>query len=189
MKSAEPNLRRYLDTIKNLKRIEDNHLNEILVLLRRDQLVDVDDAIAALKCCSSKHIRQTHVLDDIWTELKSKLLPINVQHYNALLRIYIEKGKIFSARAMFDEIIGRGVKPNVCVGNFSFLFLKKYSLHANSTIFDTFFSSTCNLLILNCAQRGDVNGARDILDVMQPQEIGMNEVTFNNLILAYANAG
>lgn len=117
-KPTEPtrNLRTYLNGIHNANDIGDKELSEISALLRRDQLVDVD-AIEVLNCCGGKHVRQTHVLDDIWTELKSKSVPLNVRHYNALLRIYIEKGKRFSPRAMFDEIIGRGMKPNACVRN------------------------------------------------------------------------
>lgn len=122
VQSADPDLRTYLNAIKNVKPITDNELNQILVLLRREQLVDVD-ALDVLKCCSSKHVRQTHVLDSIWTELKSKSTPLNLQHYNALLRIYIEKEKRFSSRAIFDEIIGRGMRPSVCVTIFLYKFL------------------------------------------------------------------
>lgn len=112
--STNSSLRTYLNVLKNSKYIQKIDLNEILTLLRRDQLTDVD-AIEVLECCRSKHVQQTHVLDDIWTELKSKTVPLNLQHYNALLRIYIEKERIFSPSAMLDEMIERGMKPNVCV--------------------------------------------------------------------------
>lgn len=111
-----------MKSIKDPNHIRDSELNEILALLRRDPLVDID-AIEVLKCCGSEHIQQTHVLDDIWTELKLKSVPLNVQHYNALLRIYIQKEKIFSPRALFDEIIGRGMNPNVCVENHILLYI------------------------------------------------------------------
>lgn len=118
VKLTEPtiNLRTYLNGINNANDIGDKELNEISALLRCDPLVDVD-AIEVINCCGGKHVRQTHVLDDIWMELKSKSVPLNVRHYNALLRIYIEKEKMFEPRAIFDEIIGRGMKPNACVRN------------------------------------------------------------------------
>lgn len=52
------------------------------------------------------------------------------------------------------------------------------------------FRSTCNLLILSRAQRGDVDGALIVLEKMQKNDIEINALTtFNYLILAYANAG
>lgn len=114
MKPTETNLCAFLNGIENPKNARDIDLIELLALLRTAPMLDVD-AMEVLRCCSSKHVRHTHVLDDIWTQLKLKTVPLNVHHYNAMLRIYLENDIPFSPRAMLDEIIGREMKPNVCV--------------------------------------------------------------------------
>lgn len=133
-KPAESNLRTYLDAVNNPDRIKDNDLADILVLLRDDQLAEVD-AMEVLKCCSSKHVRHSQVLDDIWTELRSKPGRLDLHHYDALLRIFISKNKIFSPHAIFDEIIAQGLTPRMyakmsnmligpCLSNTRFLFFQ-----------------------------------------------------------------
>lgn len=44
-------------------------------------------------------------------------------------------------------------------------------------------------MILSYALKGDVHGAIEALEDAQKHEIKINPSTFNNLILAHANAG
>lgn len=89
-------------------------------------------------------------------------IPMDISHYNALLRVYLENEHDFSPAEFLQELDKKGVEPN---------------------------RVTYQRLITRYCQQGDIDGATRILEFMREKSLPVNESVFNALIMGHSQAG
>lgn len=87
---------------------------------------------------------------------------MDVSHYNALLRVYLENEHTFSPTDFLTELESKGIEPN---------------------------RVTYQRLIARYCQIGDIEGATRILEFMREKLLPVNENVFNALINGHSQAG
>lgn len=87
---------------------------------------------------------------------------MDVSHYNALLRVYLENEHPFSPTEFLAEMDARGIEPN---------------------------RVTYQRLIARYCHDGDIEGATKILEYMREKQMPVNENVFNALIFGHSQAG
>jgi leucine-rich PPR motif-containing protein len=86
---------------------------------------------------------------------------MDVSHYNALLRVYLENEYLFSPTDFLANMEHKGVEPN---------------------------RVTYQRLIARYCQHGDIEGATRILEFMREKQLPVNENVFNALVLGHSQA-
>lgn len=86
---------------------------------------------------------------------------MDISHYNALLRVYLENEHPFSPADFLAELQSKGVEPN---------------------------RVTYQRLISRFCQQGDIDGATQILEFMREKQLPVNENVFNALIMGHSCA-
>uniref|UniRef100_A0A1B0GLS0 Pentacotripeptide-repeat region of PRORP domain-containing protein n=1 Tax=Lutzomyia longipalpis TaxID=7200 RepID=A0A1B0GLS0_LUTLO len=86
---------------------------------------------------------------------------MDISHYNALLRVYLENEHPFSPTEFLSDLEAKGVEPN---------------------------RVTYQRLIARYCQDGDIEGATRILEFMREKQLPVNENVFNALILGHSQA-
>jgi leucine-rich PPR motif-containing protein len=87
---------------------------------------------------------------------------MDISHYNALLRVYLENEHPFSPSEFLEELERKGVEPN---------------------------RVTYQRLVARHCQQGDMEGAAKILQIMRDQQMPVNESVFNALVTGHAQSG
>ncbi|KAI4463370.1 hypothetical protein MML48_4g00006397 [Holotrichia oblita] len=87
---------------------------------------------------------------------------MDISHYNALLRVYLENEHEFSPTEFLAELESKGIDPN---------------------------RVTYQRLIARYCQQGDIDGATKILEFMREKQLPVNENVFNALITGHSEAG
>jgi len=88
-------------------------------------------------------------------------VPMDISHYNALLRVYLENEHKFNPTEFLQELNSKGIEPN---------------------------RVTYQRLISRFCQDGDIEGASTILQFMKEKQLPINEHVFNALINGHARA-
>lgn len=87
---------------------------------------------------------------------------MDISHYNALLRVYLENEHPFSPTEFLSELESKGIEPN---------------------------RVTYQRLIARYCQVGDIEGATKILEFMREKQLSVNENVFNALIVGHSQCG
>lgn len=56
--------------------------------------------------------QRTLLVQKIWNILTERGIPMDISHYNALLRVYIENEHPFSPAQFLEELENKGIQPN-----------------------------------------------------------------------------
>lgn len=88
-------------------------------------------------------------------------ITLDISHYNALLRVYLENEHPFVPTELLAELEQKGIEPN-------------------RVTYQRFITRYC--------QTGDIEGATRILQFMREKEMPINEVVFNALVLGHSRA-
>lgn len=86
---------------------------------------------------------------------------MDISHYNALLRVYLENEHPFSPTEFLTDLESKGIEPN---------------------------RVTYQRLIARYCQQGDIEGATRILEFMREKQHPVNENVFNALIMGHSQA-
>ena len=86
---------------------------------------------------------------------------MDISHYNALLRVYLENEHSFSPTDFLANLENKGLEPN---------------------------RVTYQRLIARYCQEGDIEGATRILEFMREKQLPVNENVFNALIMGHSQA-
>jgi len=87
---------------------------------------------------------------------------MDISHYNALLRVYLENGHQFSPDNFLSKLEKKGVEPN---------------------------RVTYQRLVAQHCQEGDMDGAAKVLQTMRDKQMPVNESVFNSLITGHGFNG
>lgn len=78
-----------------------------------------------IRCCGNlvpeelPEVR-TSLVQEIWKTLNNLKVPMDISHYNALLRVYLENEHPFSPTEFLTDLESKGIEPNR-YENFSFI--------------------------------------------------------------------
>lgn len=86
---------------------------------------------------------------------------MDISHFNALLRVYLENEHSFSPTEFLANLEHKGIEPN---------------------------RVTYQRLISRYCQEGDIEGATRILEFMREKQHPVNENVFNALIMGHSQA-
>lgn len=96
---------------------------------------------------------------NLWTFIKEKQIPVDVSHYNSLIRVLNENGTPYDPKKILDEMTERNLSPD---------------------------RITYQRLIHQYCLQGDIAGATGLLERMKENDMELNEATFASLILGYS---
>lgn len=89
-------------------------------------------------------------------------VPLDISHYNTLLKVYLENNYKFSPTEFLEDLEKKGIAPN---------------------------RVTFQHLITSYCQNGDIDGAGRILEYMRDKQLPINKIVFNALVLGHAQNG
>ncbi|XP_030383904.1 leucine-rich PPR motif-containing protein, mitochondrial [Scaptodrosophila lebanonensis] len=167
---AELNLDRQIKRldhdVRRIGRISRRDLEEVLDEIRTHRTATSSQSLLVIRCCGNlvpeelPEVR-TALVQDIWKTLNALNVPMDISHYNALLRVYLENEHQFAPTDFLAEIEAKGIEPN---------------------------RVTYQRLIARYCQQGDIDGATRILEFMRGKSLPVNENVFNSLILGHSQA-
>ncbi|CAD6999056.1 leucine-rich PPR motif-containing protein, mitochondrial [Ceratitis capitata] len=164
--NLEKQLRRLDQDVRRIGRISRRDIEEVLEEIRSQRSATSSQSLLVIRCCGNlvpeemPEVR-TALVQEIWKTLNALNVPMDISHYNALLRVYLENEHQFSPTDFLSEIESKNIEPN---------------------------RVTYQRLIARYCQQGDIDGATRILEFMRSKNLPVNENVFNSLILGHSQA-
>lgn len=160
----EKHLRRLDNDVRRMGRISRRDLEDVLEEIRSQQSATSSQSLMIIRCCGNLVSEEmpevrTKLVGEIWKTLKAINVPMDISHYNALLRVYLENEYNFSPTDFLADLESESVEPN---------------------------RVTYQRLIARYCQQGDIDGATKILEIMREKNLPVNEAVFNSLILGHS---
>ncbi|CAG9765541.1 unnamed protein product [Ceutorhynchus assimilis] len=162
--TLEHRLRSLDQDVRKSGRISRRDIEDVLEEIRTARSATSSQSLLVIRCCGSlvpdelPEVR-TKLVQEIWTVLNKINVPMDVSHYNALLRVYLENEYKFSPLEFLKNMELKCIEPN---------------------------RVTYQRLIQRYCQDGDIDGATKILEFMREKLMPVNENVFNSLIYGHA---
>ncbi|XP_058057678.1 leucine-rich PPR motif-containing protein, mitochondrial [Anopheles bellator] len=159
-------LKRLDEDVRRSGRISRRDLEEVLEEIRTNRSASSAQSLLVIRCCGNlvpeelPEVR-TALVQEIWKTLKRLNVAMDVSHYNALLRVYLDNEHPFSPTEFLAELQSNGIEPN---------------------------RVTFQRLISRYCQQGNIEGATKILEYMREKQLPVNEYVFNALIMGHSQA-
>ncbi|ETN57784.1 bicoid stability factor [Anopheles darlingi] len=159
-------LKRLDEDVRRSGRISRRDLEEVLEEIRQNRSASSAQSLLVIRCCGNlvpeelPEVR-TALVQEIWKTLKRLNVTMDVSHYNALLRVYLDNEHSFSPTEFLADLQSNGIEPN---------------------------RVTYQRLISRYCQQGDIEGATKILEFMREKQLPVNEYVFNALIMGHSQA-
>uniref|UniRef100_A0A182VTL9 Pentacotripeptide-repeat region of PRORP domain-containing protein n=1 Tax=Anopheles minimus TaxID=112268 RepID=A0A182VTL9_9DIPT len=159
-------LKRLDEDVRRSGRISRRDLEEVLEEIRINRSATSAQSLLVIRCCGNlvpeelPEVR-TALVQEIWKTLKNLNVAMDVSHYNALLRVYLDNEHPFSPTEFLADMQSLGIEPN---------------------------RVTYQRLISRYCQQGDIDGATRILEFMREKQLPVNEYVFNALIMGHSQA-
>ncbi|XP_035911020.1 leucine-rich PPR motif-containing protein, mitochondrial isoform X2 [Anopheles stephensi] len=159
-------LKRLDEDVRRSGRISRRDLEEVLEEIRINRSATSAQSLLVIRCCGNlvpeelPEVR-TALVQEIWKTLQNLNVAMDVSHYNALLRVYLDNEHPFSPTEFLADMQSLGIEPN---------------------------RVTYQRLISRYCQQGDIEGATRILEFMREKQLPVNEYVFNALIMGHSQA-
>ena len=92
-------------------------LNQVIRSLKSAKHLDPLHALFVLRCCGSQFVdtpkvqRQEYV-ESWWKTMQDMQVPLDISHYNTLMRVHMDNDKEFSPTDFLSEIASKGLEAN-----------------------------------------------------------------------------
>ncbi|KAF5285354.1 hypothetical protein FQA39_LY04453 [Lamprigera yunnana] len=165
--NLERSLKRLDQDVRRVGRISRRDIEDVLEEIRSSRTATSSQSLLVIRCCGSlvpeelPEIR-TKLVQEIWNTLLKLNIPMDISHYNALLRVYLENEYEFSPTDFLSQLESKRIEPN---------------------------RVTYQRLISRYCQSGDIEGATKILEFMREKQLPVNENVFNALIMGHSQLG
>ncbi|XP_068906051.1 leucine-rich PPR motif-containing protein, mitochondrial [Tenebrio molitor] len=163
----ENSLKRLDQDVRKVGRISRRDIEDVLEEIRNTRSATSSQSLLVIRCCGNlvpeelPEVR-TKLVQEIWNTLHKLNVPMDISHYNALLRVYLENEHPFSPTEFLADLESKGIEPN---------------------------RVTYQRLIARYCQVGDIEGATKILEFMKDKQLPVNENVFNALIVGHSQTG
>lgn len=163
----ERRLRNLDQDVRRAGRISRRDIEDVLEEIQNARGATTSQSLLVIRCCGNLVPEElpetrTKLVQEIWNTLNKLNIPLDISHYNALLRVYLENEHPFSPTEFLSELESKGIEPN---------------------------RVTYQRLIARYCQDGDIEGATRILEFMREKQLPVNENVFNALIVGHSQAG
>lgn len=164
----------------------------------RNEDITPKESLLLLKCCgplmyNKTKAKRNQLLNELWTILKEKRVPLDIMHYNLLIKMYTENERPFDPEQILDEIKSADLRPNLRTYEF---IVNKYCLDGDldkvTQLLEKMNQEGLSLtapmfdsLILGHFIKKDVNTARETFDLMKESGIEVTNSTYKNLIIGF----
>lgn len=164
---VEPLLQRIDADVRRHGRIQRRDIDEIFAEIRNKYSLTTTQSLLIIRCCGELlpdelPEQRTQLVQGIWNVLLERGVPLDISHYNALLRVYIENEHQFSPAEFLNELEKKGLQPN---------------------------RVTYQRLMWRYCQSGDVEGATRVLEKMRELSLPVSEPVLNALVMGHAYLG
>lgn len=165
--NLEKRLKSLDQDVRRSGRISRRDIEDVLEEIRNTRSATSSQSLLVIRCCGNlvpeelPEVR-TKLVQEIWNTLNKLNIPMDISHYNALLRVYLENEHKFSPTDFLAELEAKGIEPN---------------------------RVTYQRLIARYCQDGDIEGATRILEFMREKQMAVNENVFNALIVGHSKTG
>ncbi|EAT40722.1 AAEL007565-PA [Aedes aegypti] len=159
-------LKRLDEDVRRSGRISRRDLEDVLEEIRMNRSATSAQSLLVIRCCGNlvpeelPEVR-TALVQEIWKTLNNLNVAMDVSHFNALLRVYLDNEHPFSPTEFLADLKAKGIEPN---------------------------RVTYQRLISRYCQEGDIEGATKILEYMREKQLPVNEYVFNALIMGHSQA-
>uniref|UniRef100_T1HC17 PPR_long domain-containing protein n=1 Tax=Rhodnius prolixus TaxID=13249 RepID=T1HC17_RHOPR len=163
----ERSIQRLDQFVRRAGRISRKELLDVFDEIRHSRQATSTQSLLIIRCCGnlvpeeSPEVR-TRLVNEIWETLEKIGVALDISHYNALLRVYLENEHNFSPTDFLSMLDKKGIEPN---------------------------RVTFQRLILAYCQKGDIEGATRILEFMKEKQMPVNESVFTALVVGHSMAG
>jgi leucine-rich PPR motif-containing protein, mitochondrial len=159
-------LKRLDQDVRRSGRISRRDIEEILDEIKTNNTATSSQSLMVIRCCGNlvpEEVPETRtaLVQEIWKTLNALKVPMDISHYNALLRVYLENEHPFKPTQFLASLEEKGIEPN---------------------------RVTYQRLISRYCQDGDIEGATQILEFMKEKQLPVNENVFNALIMGHSQA-
>lgn len=115
--TLERSLRRLDNDVRKMGRISRRDIEDILEEIKTNQSATSSQSLLVIRCCGNLVPEElpetrTKLVQEIWKTLNNLNVPMDISHYNALLRVYLENEHNFSPAEFLAELQSKGVDPN-----------------------------------------------------------------------------
>ncbi|XP_065221007.1 leucine-rich PPR motif-containing protein, mitochondrial-like [Planococcus citri] len=154
-----------LDARRN-GRISLREVENVIKEIKLNRSASSSQSAMVIRCCGSliseeSPEKRTELVQEVWNTLEKLGIDLDISHYNALLRVYLENEYQWVPSEILAELEQKGLEPN---------------------------KVTYTRLISRYCQLADIEGATRILQFMREKDMSINEVVFNALILGHSRA-
>uniref|UniRef100_A0A2A4K6E8 Pentacotripeptide-repeat region of PRORP domain-containing protein n=1 Tax=Heliothis virescens TaxID=7102 RepID=A0A2A4K6E8_HELVI len=165
--SLEPLLQKLDAEVRKFGRITKKDIDEVFDEIRSKNDITSSQSLLVIRCCGELvpeelPEQRTLLVQKIWSVLTERGIPMDISHYNALLRVYIENEHQFSPAKFLEELERKGLQPN---------------------------RVTYQRLMWRYCQEGDVEGATKVLEKMRELSMPVSEPVLNALVMGHAFHG
>lgn len=165
--SLEPLLQKLDTEVRRYGRITKKDIDEVFDEIRSRNDITSSQSLLVIRCCGELvpeelPEQRTLLVQKIWSVLTERGIPMDISHYNALLRVYLENEHRFSPAQFLEELEKKGLQPN---------------------------RVTYQRLMWRYCQEGDVEGAMKVLEKMRELNFPVSEPVLNALVMGYAFHG
>lgn len=153
--------------VRRFGRITKKDIDEVFDEIRSRNDITSSQSLLVIRCCGELvpeelPEQRTLLVQKIWSVLTERGIPMDISHYNALLRVYIENEHPFSPAKFLEELERKGLQPN---------------------------RVTYQRLMWRYCQEGDVEGATKVLERMRELSMPVSEPVLNALVMGHAFHG
>lgn len=165
--SLEPLLQKLDSEVRRFGRITKKDIDEVFDEIKSKNDITSSQSLLVIRCCGELvpeelPEQRTLLVQKIWSVLTERGIPMDISHYNALLRVYIENEHAFSPAQFLEELERKGLQPN---------------------------RVTYQRLMWRYCQEGDVEGATKVLEKMRELNMPVSEPVLNALVMGHAFHG
>ncbi|XP_022814416.1 leucine-rich PPR motif-containing protein, mitochondrial [Spodoptera litura] len=165
--SLEPLLQKLDAEVRRFGRITKKDIDEVFDEIKSKNDITSSQSLLVIRCCGELvpeelPEQRTLLVQKIWSVLIERGIPMDISHYNALLRVYIENEHQFSPAKFLEELERKGLQPN---------------------------RVTYQRLMWRYCQEGDVEGATRVLEKMRELSMPVSEPVLNALVMGHAFHG
>lgn len=165
--SLDPLLQKLDSEVRRYGRITKRDIDEVLDEIQSKNDITSSQSLLVIRCCGELvpeelPEQRTLLVQKIWSVLTERGIAMDISHYNALLRVYIENQHPFSPAQFLTELENKGLQPN---------------------------RVTYQRLMWRYCQEGDVEGATKVLEKMRELSMPVSEPVLNALVMGHAFHG
>ncbi|XP_077286050.1 bicoid stability factor [Arctopsyche grandis] len=200
--NIEPLLQRLDEDVRRNGRLTSNDLNEISRGIQNQQNITSSQALLAIRCCGELVPEElpeerTKLAEKIWKIFSKKDVPLDVSHYNALLRVYIENNQYICSDTFLKTLEEKGLEPNrVTYQRLMWNHCQKGDVEKASHLLETMRAKSLPLsdavldaLVLGHARQGNMEGANSVIEAMRAAGLNPTARTYTLLAGGYAKSG